>query len=88
VTPSELRVIVFERDQGCVWPGCQFEIDQWNPLELAHLNHRGMGGSEAANREDNAVMLCRLHHSIFDGRQGQGKTKIELAGMLKTVVGL
>lgn len=88
MTPSELRPIVLERDGGCVWPGCSIEIDQWNPLEMAHLTHRGIGGSEAANREDNCVMLCRLHHTVFDGRQGQGKARTEIASMLRAVVGI
>lgn len=88
MTPAELRPIVYERDGGCVWPGCTLLLTQGNPLEMAHLRHRGMGGSKTANTPDNAVMLCRWHHDVFDGRQGQGKTRVELALMLATVAGV
>lgn len=79
---------MFARDGGCVWPSCTLLLTDFNPLELAHLEHRGMGGSKAANSEDNAVALCRFHHSIFDGRDGPGKTHTELAHMLRAVVGI
>lgn len=89
MTPGELRAQVFERDgYRCKWPGCDIEVSPINPLECAHLNHRGMGGYQGANTEDNAVALCKFHHDILDGRQGQGKLRYELCGMLKTVVGL
>lgn len=89
MTPAELRPLVFERDSHrCVWPGCTLLLTESNPLQLAHLTHRGMGGSKHANTVDNAVALCAWHHDIFDGRQGQGKLRYELCGMLKTVVGL
>lgn len=89
MTPAELRSIVFARDgHRCTWPGCDFEISYLNPLVLAHLTHRGMGGGESRNTEDNAVTLCTLHHDVLDGRQGRGKARVELNRMLKTVVGI
>lgn len=89
MTPAELRSLVFERDgYSCVWPSCTLLLTEANPLQLAHLNHRGMGGSKHANTLDNAVALCAFHHDVFDGRQGQGKTRTELAHMLRVVVGI
>lgn len=96
----DLREEVFSRDRyRCVWPGCS--TSEWDqrffgvnptaenlarPLQLAHLVHRGMGGSKYANRPDNCVTLCRLHHDIFDGRDGSSNTKRELAVMLKAQI--
>lgn len=57
-------------------------------LQLAHLHHRGMGGSREANTPENCVTLCRFHHDIFDGRDGSANTKRELAVMLRTVAGI
>lgn len=84
MTLSELRQEVFARDLGCRWPGCDYDL----PLQLAHLTHRGMGGSKTRNTPDNCVMLCELHHSCLDGRTGVGKLRWELNTMLRTVVGL
>lgn len=86
MTPAELRQIVLARDKGCVWPGCDREIGWANPLQLAHLTHRGMGGGESRNTEDGAVMLCQIHHDCLDGRTGLGILRVELNGMLKAVV--
>lgn len=90
-TPAELRSLreeVFARDQGCVWPGCdaRYANGKVYGLQLAHLVHRGMGGSKYANRPDNCVTLCRMHHDIFDGRDGSSNTKRELAVMLKAQI--
>jgi len=48
---SALRLEVFDRDGWhCVWPGCEeIEVargDGFVTLQLAHLTHRGMGGSK------------------------------------------
>ena len=83
-----LRDNVLERDGQCVWPGCDYEITGTNPLQLAHLVHRGMGGSQSRNTEDNCVTLCRIHHDILDGRQGIGKSRYELVTMLRSVCNL
>lgn len=89
-TVAELRLlrdIVLERDGWrCCWPGCTNGL--WSNLQLAHLEHRGMGGSREANTPENCVTLCRFHHDIFDGRDGSSNTKRELALMLRTVAGL
>ncbi len=83
---SELRAEALERDRGCRWPGCTYDIDDFqNRLEMAHLTHRGMGGSEEANTLDNVVSLCRRHHDCLDGRTGLGTLRYELNQMLKHV---
>lgn len=86
---ATLREIVFDRDQGCRWPGCDYPLDEWtNPLQLCHLSHRGMGGRTSVNTPQHTVALCRAHHDVFDGRTGQLKAHIELASMLRSVAGL
>lgn len=69
MTPGELRELLVERHgERCQWPTCPSLLSSINPLELAHLTHRGMGGSKHANTPDNAALLCRKHHDILDGR--------------------
>jgi len=81
-----LRSEAYERDRGCRWPSCDRIIDHTNPLEMAHLHHRGMGGSTEANTLDNVVTLCRIHHDCLDGRTGLGTLRWELNEMLRYVV--
>ena len=83
-----LRSEVFARDGGCVWPGCDLDITGLNPLQLAHLQHRGMGGSKTRNTPENCVTLCRQHHDMLDGRTALGTTRWELNQMLRHVAGL
>lgn len=92
---QELRSQALERDGGCVWPGCDQNtkadyhesgrnyFDRLDDLQLAHLTHRGMGGSSQRNTLDNVVILCRRHHDCLDGRTGLGTLRIELNQMLK-----
>lgn len=75
---SALREEVFTRDGGCVWLGC----DTGARLELAHVKHRGMGGSREANRPENCVTLCKIHHDVFDGRTSLGTGRWELGRLL------
>jgi hypothetical protein len=59
-----------KRDGGmCQWPGCGMTTE----LQMAHLVHRGMGGSPKANVLENVVMLCTYHHDILDGRAEKGR---------------
>jgi hypothetical protein len=84
--PSELRALreeALERDKGCRWPGCDRSIDYANPLEMAHLSHRGMGGRTSVNTLEEVVMLCRTHHDCLDGRTSLGTLRYELNAMLK-----
>jgi hypothetical protein len=89
---SALRDAAMMRDGGCCWPGCRLpRTDAWgyenNPLEMAHLTHRGMGGSKYANRLENVAMLCKTHHDALDGRTALGTLRFELNEMLRFVVG-
>ena len=92
---AELREGCFARDDWtCKWPGCK--VDQFwtgwlggditNELQMAHIQHRGMGGSKEANRLENVITLCRFHHDIFDGRDGSANVKRELAVMLRAQI--
>jgi hypothetical protein len=77
-----LHAEVFSRAQGgCEWPGCADPGQQ-----LAHLTHRGMGGSKIANTPSNAVLLCGRHHDCLDGRTGLGTLRWELNEMLRSVI--
>ncbi len=85
MTMAELSAHVRARDRICRWPYCSYPVTTINPLECAHLNHRGMGGSKNANRPDNAVLLCKHHHDILDGRTTQGR-RLEIAILLAAYI--
>ena len=77
-----IREMAKTRSEGrCEWPGC---VD-WGE-QLAHLTHRGMGGSPKANRLDNVAWLCVRHHDCLDGRTGLGTLRWELGVMLRKIV--
>lgn len=63
---SELRQILMEAVGRCEWPEC---VDTYGPFEMAHLRHRGMGGSPSkkVNTLANVVLLCHHHHMVLDG---------------------
>ncbi len=78
-----LRQAAVTRASGrCEWPGCADLGEQ-----LAHLTHRGMGGSLTANRLSNVAWLCIRHHDCLDGRTRLGTLRWELNEMLRTVIG-
>ena len=62
----------------CEWPYCFQNGDQ-----LAHLQHRGMGGSRTRNRIDNVAWLCVQHHEVLDGRTSLGTLRFELNETLR-----
>lgn len=85
---SALREEVFARDGWkCQWPGCSTRYAA-SLLQLAHLTHRGMGGSKERNTPENCVTLCSVHHDCLDGRTGLGTLRFELNQMLRSVVGI
>jgi len=89
---SALRQEVFERDWWhCRWPGCRIGDETFpteiTPLQMAHLTHRGVGGSKYANRPENCVTLCSVHHDCLDGRTALGTLRFELNELLRFVVG-
>ncbi len=73
--------VFYRADGACEWPGCTDPGTQ-----LAHLTHRGMGGSKAANTPSNAALLCSRHHDVLDGRTALGTLRWELNEMLRYVV--
>jgi hypothetical protein len=81
-TPAQMMALhteVFTRSKGvCEWPGCHDPAE-----ELAHLEHRGMGGSKSRNTADNCAALCQRHHDCLDGRTALGTLRWELNQMLK-----
>lgn len=80
---SALREFVMERARGvCEWPGCTDAGEQ-----LAHLSHRGMGGSREANTLENVAWLCERHHDLLDGRTALGTLRWELNELLRYVIG-
>lgn len=79
---SELRAQLIELVGGkCEWPGCVEPGEQ-----MAHLTHRGMGGSSTRNTLINVIWFCVRHHDTLDGRTGLGTLRWELNELLRTVV--
>jgi len=64
---QQLRELALDRaNYCCEWPECT--TNQW--LELAHIIGIGMGGRNKKEKFDldNVVILCKMHHDIYDGR--------------------
>lgn len=62
---SRLRQQVYDDAKGmCEWPGCLSPGEQ-----LAHFEHRGMGGNPTGSRNviDNVALMCFAHHMMLDG---------------------
>ena len=79
---ADLRRSVAERALGaCEWPGC----DDGGRV-VAHLSHRGMGGSAERNTLSNVAWMCERHHDVLDGRTGLGTLRWELNEMLRYVI--
>ena len=61
-TLSDLRAQVIDLSGGiCEWPGCDLPGAQ-----MAHFDHRGMGGRTSVNRLGNVAWLCHRHHLLLD----------------------
>jgi 5-methylcytosine-specific restriction endonuclease McrA len=84
-TPAELRDLhdgVFDRARGlCEWPYCPDPAE-----EMAHLTHRGMGGSKLANNPANCAALCKRHHDVLDGRTALGTLRWELNELMRRTI--
>ena len=86
---AELRESAMERDGGCRWPGCIYAIDGFtNPLQMAHIKHRGMGGSKSRNIPENCAWLCERHHDVLDGRTALGTLRWELNELMRYVISI
>ena len=65
-TPKKVYEAVAERSEGiCEWEGCNALAEQ-----MAHLKHRGMGGTTdpLVHSVDNIRNFCKYHHDLYDGR--------------------
>jgi len=79
---SELRAQLVELvGFGCEWPGCDDRGEQ-----MAHLTHRGMGGSSTRNTIANVMWLCVRHHDCLDGRTALGTLRVELNELMRAAV--
>jgi hypothetical protein len=66
IWPSAMARAIKERDQQCVWPGC----DHSRHLHIHHMQHWADGGSTSV---ENGVCLCSYHHTLVH----EGGYKIE-----------
>lgn len=63
---------VRERDQSCRWPACSccyvawqgWRLIGWAAQEVAHLEHKGMGGDKQLLRtqRQKMILLCKWRH--------------------------
>ena len=59
---GDLREAVIDRAAGrCEWPTCTL-----SGAQMAHLEHRGMGGRTSVNYLSNVAWLCHHHHLMLD----------------------
>ncbi|HEX2178872.1 MAG TPA: HNH endonuclease signature motif containing protein, partial [Actinomycetota bacterium] len=54
---ARVRTALFERDQGCVVPGC----NDAGPLAIDHISEYHLGGPTAIH---NLCLLCKWHHYL------------------------
>jgi hypothetical protein len=66
IWPSAMARAIKERDQQCVWPGC----DHSRHLHIHHMQHWADGGATSV---ENGVCLCSYHHTLVH----EGGYKIE-----------
>ena len=86
---NELRAAAVERDgHRCRFSDedggdCSLPLTAVNPLEMAHLHGKQMGGSKYRNTLANVVMLCKYHHDWLDGRLIAGRRRENEAAVRK-----
>ncbi|WP_231114649.1 HNH endonuclease signature motif containing protein, partial [Lentzea aerocolonigenes] len=56
--PAGIRRILVARDRGCAFPGCARPPRH---CDGHHIHHWAEGGRTSV---DNAVLLCRHHHTL------------------------
>lgn len=74
--PPKVRKRIWERCDGiCEGPMARVDDETvilhtcQNPaMELAHLRHRGIGGSRLLDIDANLAYVCKSCHDIFDRR--------------------
>jgi hypothetical protein len=57
IWPHAMARAIKERDQQCVWPGC----DHSRHLHIHHIEHWADGGATSV---ENGVCLCSYHHTL------------------------
>tara|TARA_A100001011_G_scaffold88000_1_gene92418 strand:- start:6976 stop:7263 length:288 start_codon:yes stop_codon:yes gene_type:complete len=69
---TKLRLFAFMRaNNQCEWADCNSR----SQLQLAHIQAKGMGGSDSRKYDpENVAVLCMTHHDIYDGRKQQGSS--------------
>jgi len=73
-TPEYLRKALIARDQGCVFPGCDYKPG-W--CEAHHVDYWENGGSTSL---DNLVLLCSNHHHVIHQNPWQLKPDLDHPG--------
>ncbi|HEX8870591.1 MAG TPA: DUF222 domain-containing protein, partial [Lentzea sp.] len=66
--PAGIRRILVTRDRGCAFPGCDRPPRH---CDAHHIHHWADGGDTSV---DNAVLLCRHHHTLI--HQSEWEVKI------------
>ncbi|MFC3890492.1 DUF222 domain-containing protein [Lentzea rhizosphaerae] len=72
--PAAIRRILVTRDRGCAFPGCGRPPRQ---CDAHHIRHWADGGDTSV---DNAVLLCRHHHTLIH----QSKWEVKLVTGIPT----
>ncbi|MCP2246152.1 HNH endonuclease signature motif containing protein [Lentzea aerocolonigenes] len=72
--PAAIRRILVTRDRGCAFPGCGRPPRQ---CDAHHITHWANGGNTSV---DNAVLLCRHHHTLIH----QSKWNVKLVNGIPT----
>ncbi|MFC3897817.1 DUF222 domain-containing protein, partial [Lentzea rhizosphaerae] len=72
--PAAIRRILVTRDRGCAFPGCGRPPRQ---CDAHHIRHWANGGDTSV---DNAVLLCRHHHTLIH----QSKWEVKLVTGIPT----
>lgn len=62
VVPPETRIVVIQRDQGCVGPDVGMPGDCAGSLELDHVRASHGMGMKSETTAGNLVTLCGAHH--------------------------
>ena len=64
VIPPQLRILVLERDKGCVGPSVGMPEPCYGSLELDHVRASHGIGLKSRTEADNLVTLCGGHHRM------------------------
>lgn len=60
--PATMRLLVLDRDRGCVGPSVGMPGDCYGTLELDHVRASHGIGMKSRTAPDNLVTLCGGHH--------------------------